>query len=176
MVSFPGDEKPVSTRSKQPDFERLQWAFPLVVTLHNLEEAIWLPSWAARHSSLIAWQVSTIGFRMGLAVVTLAAYVVTWSSVSRGRESAWTYLFVAYTWAMLLNVFVPHVPATILFKSYTPGVVTAVLLNLPVTAMLLARVLRERIIPSLAIAALVFGLPLGIAVVAAVFFVAGLRL
>ena len=77
---------------------------------------------------------------------------------------------------MLLNVFVPHVPATMLFRSYAPGVVTAVFVNLPITTMLLTRVFRERIVPSPAISAFVFGIPLGIAAIAVRLFVARLQL
>ena len=65
------------TQFKQSDFERLQWTFPLAVTLHNLEEGIWLPSWAARHSAELPWQVSAIRFRASLALLTLGAYAVT---------------------------------------------------------------------------------------------------
>jgi hypothetical protein len=34
-------------------------------------------------------------------------------------------MFVAYTFVIFLNVFVPHLPAATLLKSYAPGVVTA---------------------------------------------------
>lgn len=44
---------------------------------------------------------------------------------------------------MLLNVLLPHVLATVVMRRYAPGVVTAVLLNLPVNALLLRRALAE---------------------------------
>ena len=31
---------------EQMDFILIAWLFALVVTLHNLEEAIWLPDWS----------------------------------------------------------------------------------------------------------------------------------
>jgi hypothetical protein len=159
-----------------PGFERLQWTLPIAVTFHNLEEAIWLPSWTAAHHAILPWQVSATSFRIGVGVLTVAAYVVTWLSLKLGRESVWTYLFVAYTFAMFFNVFVPHLPATILFKSYTPGVITAGIINLPITTLLLVRTLRDRIVASPAISAFVFGVPLGIATTAAVLFGSRLRL
>ena len=152
------------------NFERWQWAFPVMATLHNLEEAIWLPSWVAKHSDELPWQINANHFRLGLAAVTVAAYVVTWLSLRGGRRSVWMNLFISYTFVMLLNVFVPHVPASLLFRGYTPGVVTAVALNLPVTTVLLARVWREKIIPNTLVFALVFGVPLGFAGLAAVWF------
>ncbi len=45
---------------------------------------------------------------------------------------------------MLANVFIPHIPATLAFGEYTPGVVTAVLVNLPVMSLLLFKAVREQ--------------------------------
>jgi Protein of unknown function with HXXEE motif len=45
---------------------------------------------------------------------------------------------------MLVNVVVPHVPVAIVFRGYAPGVVTAVLINLPLMAWLAWRAVKER--------------------------------
>ena len=144
-------------------FAQLQWLFPVAVTLHNAEEAIWLPSWVARHSAQLPWHVPAVPFRLALAALTAIAYMLTLLSRKRGLESGWTYAFLGYVVAMFLNVFVPHVPATILFRGYTPGVVTAVVLNLPVTALLLARAFQQRVLPNRTVTAFVLGVPLAIA-------------
>ena len=47
------------------------------------------------------------------------------------------YLISGYALAMLLNVVFPHLIATIALKRYAPGLLTAILLNLPVTLSLL---------------------------------------
>ena len=156
-------------------FERLQWAFPIAVTLHNLEEAIWLPSRAAQRNVHLPWRVAAAQFRIALIILTFAAYLVTWLSVRFVRQRGWMYLFVAYAFAMFLNVWAPDVPASILFRGYTPGVVSAVFLNFPVTGTLLITVFRERVIPSRAIAVFVFGFPLGIAIFFAVLFADTIR-
>jgi hypothetical protein len=44
---------------------------------------------------------------------------------------------------MLANVFIPHIPASLVFRSYTPGVATAVLINLPVMSYLSRRAVQE---------------------------------
>jgi len=123
---------------------KLQWLFPIAVTLHNGEEAIWMPGWAARHAAQLPVQPpggATI--RFGLVLLTFLAYAVTYLSDRKGRESIWAYLLFGGAAAMLLNVFVPHVPATFLFRSYTPGVITAVLINLPVMTILVVWMIRE---------------------------------
>lgn len=49
---------------------------------------------------------------------------------------------------MLLNVAFPHVLATMVMRRYAPGTATAVLINLPVTTMLLRAALAEGYIDS----------------------------
>jgi hypothetical protein len=44
---------------------------------------------------------------------------------------------------LLLNVIVPHVPATLCFRQCTPDVATAVRVHLPVMSRLMAAALRE---------------------------------
>jgi len=41
--------------------------------------------------------------------------------------------------AMLGNVLLPDIPASLVFREYTPGVVTAVLINLPIMGILISR-------------------------------------
>jgi hypothetical protein len=61
---------------------------------------------------------------------------------------------------MLANVVVPHVPAAIVFHGYAPGVVTAVLINLPVMSILVIRMLREGWVHGWKMAAFGVGVPL----------------
>lgn len=44
---------------------------------------------------------------------------------------------------MVLNAFLPHLTATVLTRTYAPGVVTGLLLNVPICLSLLSRALRE---------------------------------
>jgi hypothetical protein len=125
-------------------FSKLQWLFPIAVTLHNTEEAIWMPRWTAGHAAQL--QVHPPGAAeiiAALVVFTAAAFALTYLSARHGPESIWAYLTFGYIVAMLVNVFVPHVPAAIVFRGYAPGVVTAVLINLPVMSLLTFKMLRE---------------------------------
>jgi hypothetical protein len=36
---------------------KLQWFFPIAVTLHNCEEAIWMPQWLSRHAAQLRLQL-----------------------------------------------------------------------------------------------------------------------
>jgi hypothetical protein len=121
----------------------MQWLFPIAVTLHNSEEAICMPKWAAAHSAQLPAHPGETRIWFGLLLLTLAAFSVTYLSARKGKRSVWAYLLFGYAAAMLVNVFVPHIPATLVFGEYTPGVVTAVLINLPVMSVLLCQAVRQ---------------------------------
>lgn len=153
---------------------KLQWFFPIAVTLHNCEEAIWMPKWVSRHAAQLPLQLpGTKELRFALVVLTLAAFAVTYLSDRKGEQSIGAYLMFGYVVAMLVNVFVPHVPATLVFRSYTPGVVTAVLINLPLMSILLFRAVRERWVSGLKAVAFAVVVPLAIGGVIPALFVIG---
>ena len=124
------------------NFQSLEWLFPIVVTLHNVEEAIWLPGWSKR---TVLWHspVTPGSFRFTVAVLTVLAFAVTWLSAESGKQSVWTYMTFGYMVAVLANVLIPHIALTVALRGYMPGVATAVLLNLPALSLLVVLALRE---------------------------------
>jgi hypothetical protein len=123
-------------------FRNLEWIFPIVVTLHNAEESLWLPGWsrsAGRWHDPVAPGV----FRFAVIILTILAFVVTGLSFRSGRETVWTYLTFGYMAAMLANVLVPHIAASIAMRSYMPGLATGVFLNLPLLSLLMVLALRQ---------------------------------
>src|ERR1051326_6782000 len=78
-------------------------------------------------------------------------------------RSVWAYLLFGYITAMLANVLLPHVPATLAFGQYTLGVASAVLINLPVMSVLLFRAVREQCVSGLNAIAAALMVPLAIA-------------
>jgi hypothetical protein len=121
-------------------FERLAWLFALAVTVHNLEEAIFLPAWSRRAGR---WhiQVGEPEFRFAVVVLTLFAYLFAWL-VEKGSEIG-VYLLSGYALVMFLNVFAPHLFATIVLRRYAPGTATALFFNLPITFCLLRSAFEE---------------------------------
>lgn len=69
--------------------------------------------------------------------------IAAWLATVQGRESFGAYLVAGYALAMLLNVLLPHLLATVAMRRYMPGTATAVLLNLPVTIYVLTLGFRE---------------------------------
>ncbi|WNG39415.1 HXXEE domain-containing protein [Archangium violaceum] len=128
---------------------RALWLFPFALTFHNLEEALWLPGWSQQAGALHP-PVGTGEFHFAVGVVTAAGWWLTWMASRRGGR--WLALAAGSWVLMLLNVLLPHVLATVLMHRYAPGVVTALMLNLPVNALLLRRALAEGVLTRRAIA------------------------
>jgi hypothetical protein len=154
-------------------FRQLQWLFPIAITIHNLEEAIWLPGFVAAHGSELPWTVEPAEFRFALAVLTAAAWIVTYLSWRTGPQSVWAYLLFGYIVAMLVNVVVPHIPAAIIFRAYVPGVITAVVVNFPVLAFLSFRAIRDRYVVGRKAVAFGVGVPVGIVALVPALFALG---
>ena len=123
-------------------FRNLQWLFPIVVALHNAEEAIWFPKWSQRMGLWHAGYSPSV-FRFAAAGLTALAFVVTYLSVRTSKQTVWTYLVFGYMAAMLANALIPHLAVTLARCSYMPGVITGVVLNLPVLSLLVVLAVRE---------------------------------
>lgn len=124
-------------------FDTLTWAFVLAVAAHNLEEALWLPAWSQR-AGRWHYPVGAEEFRFAVVVLTAAAVGAALLAHVGGKGSIGAYLISGYALAMLLNVVFPHMLASLILREYAPGTLTALLLNLPVCALLLEHALRER--------------------------------
>ncbi len=131
----------IAAALNQVSFRKAIWILAIAETLHNIEEAIWLPEWSRTAG---AWHapVSAFEFRFAAAMFTLLVYAVLYYFYKRGTAAS-RYLVGGVLVVILFNVFVPHLAATIVRGRYAPGVGTGVLLNTPFTIYLLRRGLRE---------------------------------
>jgi len=110
-----------------------KWLLPLAVTLHNVEEAIWLPGFRAHHG----WtSITPLQFRMAALVSAVFALAVTYAATKNDRNRIASFIFYTFCWIMLLNV-MWHVAASFYFRAYAPGSITAVVAVLPITLYLI---------------------------------------
>jgi hypothetical protein len=107
--------------------------FPLAFTIHNIEEAIWLPAFS-KSAGKFHKPVNTFEFVFALIIITLLSVIITILFYYNGRESLACYLFFAFNFGMLINIFYPHLVATILLKKYCPGLSTGILILIPTTS------------------------------------------
>ncbi len=124
-------------------FARVQWLFPIGLIIHNLEEAVWMPwFWQER-----GWHtpVSANGFWLATVVIDFAALLSTHFAVKHGKQSRAAYVYCAFALLIFLNVFW-HIGVALYYETYAPGVVTAVVINFPLTTYLLRRAVHEKYI------------------------------
>ncbi len=101
------------------------------LTLHNIEEALWLPRWS-KYAGRYHKEVTFNEFVFAVIMVTAVGYLLTFQYFIFGGSSLVSkYLYLGFVAMMVLNAFMPHLAATIALRRYAPGTLTALLLNLP---------------------------------------------
>ena len=133
-------------------YRALQWLVFAFLALHNLEEGLTAHAYLPKVEALLRGRVPaefiaglpTAGqFYVALVGATLVPLALVLYAAS-GRPSDFKNYAVATLQALVLvNVFVPHVPAAFALGGYAPGVATAVLINLPFSVLFFRRSLRE---------------------------------
>jgi hypothetical protein len=79
----------------------------------------------------LRFTVSSSVFRFAAAVQSLLLVLLATAAFLSAPQGLAAYGFAGYVFAMLVNVFAPHVLASIVLRKYMPGTATALVLNLP---------------------------------------------
>ena len=121
----------------------LEILFLLGFSLHNLEEAIWLPAWS-KHASSFHPEVRKNEFHFAVIVVTAIGYLLTLLHFADDKNNPLIQnVYYGFVLMMCLNVLFPHLIATVVLKRYAPGLVTGLLLNLPFGLLLVRQALSH---------------------------------
>ncbi len=119
--------------------------FGIGVTLHNLEEAMFLVKWSRTHVKL--WFTPNSGIYWALTSLVSAAIWVSILGVSVWPESTRLQCVLSgFALAMAINALLPHLVISIVKRSYSPGTGTGVLLILPLGVLLIHQQLSARVI------------------------------
>ena len=119
--------------------------FCLAITIHNIEEALWLPQWSQSASSF-QQPVTANEFHFTVLIITLLAYVCSFLYVRFHNSKLLKWAFIGFLGSMVVNAIFPHLLATIVMKTYAPGVVTGLLLNLPINTIILYKLHKQHVI------------------------------
>ncbi len=96
---------------------------------------------------LARFQPPTAGaFAWSAALATVLPAIAYWAGAARGPRSRWTTLAGWLQAVFLVNVFVPHLAATLWLRRYTPGVASALLVNLPLSWVVLRAAVAEGVV------------------------------
>jgi hypothetical protein len=125
----------------------LLWLVPVFLTIHNLEEAVVMPAFIERRNAYVRGTLSQIippvnykQFLIALAIITIIPFLV--ALLWLGRRWA-VYLLIGFQVVMLINVFA-HILMALFLRGYAPGLITALVINLPFSLYLLRRALNEK--------------------------------
>jgi len=106
-------------------------------TLHNLEEAIWLPRWS-KLAKKYHEPVESGPFIFAIMVITVIGYILTILDFISGQVGSFAnYAYLGFIVLMGINSIFPHLLATIVLKKYAPGLLTGISLNLPLSIIIL---------------------------------------
>jgi hypothetical protein len=124
------------------------WSVPAALLLHNVEEALMLPRYAARVLALLPGtlrdRIRSIDYVYVALVVATTIPIILALLARRRTGGNWpTYGILLVAAIVLVNV-LWHLAAAALLGGYTPGLVTAVAVNLPVMTRVLVWARRER--------------------------------
>ncbi|MGM0876331.1 MAG: HXXEE domain-containing protein [Bacillota bacterium] len=127
------------------------WLFVIVFMLHDFEEIIAVEKWANRIESMIRkerkwiknaiwhfWNVNSYGFAKRDVYIFLTMSIVTFLKVHYLTSNWSSQLFLVFLLFVLLHNIV-HVLQTIILKTYTPGLYSAIFLVTPYSIYLIYR-------------------------------------
>ena len=134
----------------------IYWLLPAALIVHDAEEMFTMPDWLAAHRGQLSWWLSRIGLGSfaddlpaSFAQVTVAAalllfvfLIVTAGISASPRSFAWRTLYGGLLGAFGLHGFT-HIGQALMFHSYSPGVVTALVVVVPVSLYLGSTLLKR---------------------------------
>ena len=130
-------------RANQTDYRKLVPSLAVTETIHNVEEAVWLPAWS-QTTGMLQQPVGAFEFRFAVIALTLLVYGVVYYFARYDNRVA-RYMMAGALVMILFNVFVPHLAVTVILFRYAPGTISGILLNVPVCSYLLRRGVKEGI-------------------------------
>jgi hypothetical protein len=112
------------------------WLFPVAFAIHNLEEAIWFPAFS-KSAGKFHKPLNTFEFSFAVITLTFLSVIITFLFYLHEKQNIFCYFYFAFNFGMLINVFFPHLAATIVLRKYCPGLLTGILFLIPTTVYIL---------------------------------------
>jgi hypothetical protein len=125
----------------------LLWLVPIFLTIHNLEEALLMPAFIEKRNASVPGSMREIippvtykQFLTALVIITVIPYLIALFWLNR----PWAvYLLTGLQAVMLINV-CAHTLMALFLRGYAPGLITAVVINLPFSLYLMKRAVSEK--------------------------------
>lgn len=128
----------------QMSFLTAIWLLPFAIGFHEVEE--WnILHWEQRNFVNLPAKTHT-SVRTFLVFFTLFGFLWTALAAFPNNPKIAAFVFLPFAAGAFLNV-LQHLFYTVYFKQYAPGVITSVVLYLPIVSYLTARAIQENLVP-----------------------------
>jgi len=115
---------------------------PVVFTLHNLEEAIYMSR--IKDSMFGALVFGQSQFIIAVTVFSVLGFLAIFGKRFYPNAFAYQYGVTGFAGMLFLNALFSHIFPIIYFRSYLPGMATALLLMLPLSGYVLRKIYQSR--------------------------------
>lgn len=120
--------------------------FSCGVTLHDFEEARWLPGWMRTHVRT-GFDPNPRAYFAATSLVSAVVWLAVLSVAIWPAVPTFHLVLSGIALAMAVNAVVPHLWMSLIRRSYMPGTATGMLFNLPLAVLLIQIQLRSGLVP-----------------------------
>jgi len=106
---------------------------------HNLEEAISICKYPVQSPVAFIRLATCRQFLVSVTFITSAVLVAFGIAIRTRKSRLYLFISTAIASGLVLNVFIPHILAAIYTLNYSPGLISAVALNLPLGLITLSK-------------------------------------
>ncbi len=138
------------------------WLIPILLTLHNAEEAIAFRRYLPMARALLPAPFASLDVHLSyaamlqaLATLSVLAFLLALAVSARPQSHRSLWLLLALEMAVAVNVVAHLVSAVFVFHGYAPGLATALLVNAPFAIYCFRRAEREQWVSTTALRATV---------------------
>ena len=125
------------------------WIYLIIAwSIHNLEEALTVSKWYESNASRLPIteyiQISTIQqiFPIALIIATLLLFLIPILAIYK----KWDNRLLGIVLGIFLVNAIQHILTTIVFGGYSPGVVTAIIINLPLSIFMIRQLFKNNLL------------------------------
>lgn len=127
-------------KTGKTDFDALRKPvvlLPFAFMVHNIEEAVTMKSWVDKNPIKNQYPVSVQQFLIAVILFTALGFILVFLKRIYKSDKQYFLVIAGFSGMLLLNVFFPHFIGAIAYRTYMPGLYTAMLINLPLTLYIL---------------------------------------
>ncbi len=133
------------------DLNLIFWIPYIVFIIHTIEELPGFSSWVSRRFG----SMSTLKFATSHIPLVLLVLLTSYKASSVGYHGGWVILSTAFAWQFGVNALF-HLTTSILYREYSPGMLTAATVSLPAAIYVIIKVWNENRLTGVELAQAIF--------------------